>query len=221
MEREIISKRISELQSNLSRLKNTLYALDLTDIRRFPENYEILSTDAALCGERIACRLRHLIYATTSVKKADYLHAAADALGIRIEQRGGVLEITLPCLIPKKKRRQSTEFLFDALYYALDRYAAAHALPKYRRCVVCFAHIYNRELPDRRVRDYDNLEQKHILDIITAFAVADDTGLLCDAYNTTELGGADCTIVSVMDREWFPQWLAERDYSAPEGDFLG
>jgi hypothetical protein len=221
MEKQQLTKRIHTVQDELAWLQNVLYALDMTDVQRFPNRYESLSTDAALRGERIACRLRHLIYATTNIKKTDYLHAAADALGIRIEQREGVLDIILPCLIPKKKRRLSTEFLFDALYYALDRYAETHALPKYRRCVVCFAHIYNRELPDRRVRDYDNLEQKHILDIITAFAVADDTGLLCDAYNTTELGGADCTIVSVMDKGDFQGWLAERDYSVPEGDFLG
>jgi Holliday junction resolvase RusA-like endonuclease len=210
MERAIISKRIGEIQSELSRLQSALHALELTDVRRFPGNYESLSIDAALRGERIACRLRHLIYSTASVRKADYLNAAADALGIKIERRGGVVEITLPCLLPKKKRRQSTEFLFDALYHALDRYAAAHELPKYRACVVCFSHIYSREEPGRRIRDYDNLEQKHILDIITAFVIADDTGLLCDAYNTTELGGGDRTVISIMDKESFQEWLAGR-----------
>ena len=72
------------------------------------------------------------------------------------------------------------------------------------------AHIYSRELPSRRVCDYDNLELKQILDVIAAFIMADDSGLLCDAYNTTELGETDCTQVSVMDKDSFSAWLESR-----------
>ena len=41
-------------------------------------------------------------------------------------------------------------------------------------------------------------------------AVKGDSGLLCDAYNTTELGETDCTRISIMDSAHFPEWLAER-----------
>lgn len=37
------------------------------------------------------------------------------------------------------------------------------------------------------------------------------TGLLCDAYNTTEIGDGDCTRVSVMDKERFQGWLSDRE----------
>jgi hypothetical protein len=40
--------------------------------------------------------------------------------------------------------------------------------------------------------------------------MTDDSGLLCDAYNTTELGGTDCTLVSIMDKDSFPKWLEAR-----------
>ena len=77
--------------------------------------------------------------------------------------------------------------------------------------MVCFSHIYSRELQPRRVRDYDNLELKQLLDVISTFIMEDDTGLLCDAYNTTEVGEYDCTRISVMDRERFSEWLSERE----------
>ena len=83
-------------------------------------------------------------------------------------------------------------------------------MPKYRHCVVCFSHIYDRNLSSRRIRDYDNLELKQILDVISTFIMIDDGGLLCDAYNTTELGETDCTRVSIMDKDSFPDWLEER-----------
>ncbi len=213
MEKQIISKRILEILDDISRLTNALYAMDTTDIQRYPDNYEILSSDAALQGEKIACRLRHLIYATTNIKKPDYLCAAGATHEIQIEYQNGIMEITLPCLLPKRKQRQSTEFLLDPFYFTLSKYSEDNPLPKYRHCVVCFSHVYSHDLPTRRIRDYDNLELKQILDVISAFIMIDDSGLLCDAYNTTELGVKDCTRISIMDKAIFPEWLTERKSS--------
>jgi len=210
MEWQIISKRIKAVMDDITRLSNVLYALDTTDIQRYPDNYEVLSTDAALRAEKIACRLRHLIYSSTTIKKAEYLTAAGAIHGINIRYENNIMEITLPCLFPKRKKQQSTEFLIDPIYYVLDRYYDANPVPKFKHCVVCFSRIYSQDLPSRQVRDYDNLELKEILDVVATFAMADDSGLLCDAYNTTELGETDCTQVSVMGKDSFPLWLESR-----------
>ena len=85
MDKEILSNRISSILSDIARLTNALYAMGTTDIQRQPDNYETLSIDAALRAEQITCRLRHLIYATTSLKKGEYLTAAAAIQGIKIE----------------------------------------------------------------------------------------------------------------------------------------
>ena len=111
--------------------------------------------------------------------------------GIEISENGGILEIKLPCLLPKRRQRQSTEFLLDPFTSALSDYAAHHTMPQFQHCVVCFSHIYAQELPERRIRDYDNLELKQFLDVAASFILTDDNGLLCDAYNTTELGEED------------------------------
>lgn len=62
-----------------------------------------------------------------------------------------------------------------------------------------------------QIRDYDNLEEKQLLDVLSTFVMADDTGLLCDAYNTAALGEKDCTRISVMEKKRFPAWLAEHE----------
>ncbi len=211
MERNIISRRISQILDEISRLSNALYALDNTDIEKYPDNYEMLSTDAALRSELITCRLRHLLYASTNVKKPEYLTSAGVVQGINICNEDGILEITLPCLLPKRKQKQNTEFLLDPVYFTLSQYADSHAMPKFQHCVVCFSHIYSQELPQRRFRDYDNLELKQLLDVISTFIMEDDTGLLCDAYNTTEIGEFDCTRISVMDKDQFSGWLLARE----------
>ena len=213
LDRKLISHRIGSILDDISRLSNALYALDTTDIQRYPDNYETLSIDAALRAERIACRLRHLIYSSTTIRKGDYLKSAGATHGITVNCEDRVLEVTLPCLLPKRKQRQSDEFLLDPLYFVLDQYAREHPLPYYRDCVVCFAQVYDRALPDRRIRDYDNLSEKQLLDLLSSFVMADDTGLLCDAYNTAELGDQDCTKIYIMEKQRFPQWLTEHKTS--------
>lgn len=213
MDRQIINKRIDGITSDIEKLLRTLRAMENTDISQYPENYEMLSTDAALRGELITCRLRHLIYVSSNVKKTDYLASAGVVQGIEIQCEDGILEITLPCLLPKRKQRKSTEFLIDPLYFTLSSYADNHSLPHFEECVVCFSHVYDRELSSRRIRDYDNLELKQILDVVSTFVMVDDTGLLCDAYNTTELGESDCTRITVMEKERFTEWLNKRKNS--------
>lgn len=211
MDKATISKRIGEIRDDVTRLSHTLFALDGTDIQRFPENYDVLVLDAALRGEQIACRMRHLVYASTGIRKHNYLQSAGRVQGIRIVYEDDVLAITLPALLPGRKTRQSTELLTDPLYFTLSEYAASQPMPHYRHCIVCFSHVYARDLPSRRIRDYDNVELKQILDVVSSFILVDDTGLLCDAYNTTELGETDCTIIHVMDKERFSGWLDSRE----------
>ena len=211
MDRQTINKRIEGIQNEIEKLVRTLRAMENTDLSRYPENYEMLSTDAALRGELITCRLRHLIYSTTSVKKSEYLASAGVVQGIEIKCEDGILEITLPCLLPKRKQRRSTEFLIDPLYFTLSSYVSKHSLPRFRECVVCFSHVYDENLSTRRVRDYDNYELKQLLDVISSFVMEDDTGILCDAYNTTEIGASDCTRITIMPKECFTEWYQKKE----------
>ena len=213
MEKDYMAKRISSILEEQERLSQTVQAMRKTDIRRYPGNYRVLSSEAARRSEQITCRLRHMVYETTDMDKTEYLLSAADAQGVQIQRRGGVLEITLPGLVPKRRRRQNPEFLLDPFTTAMSRFVEEHDVPRYEHCVVCFAHVYDRKLSRYRVRDYDNLELKQLLDVATSFVMLDDSGLLCDAYYTTELGESDCTRMFIMDSRHFPAWLAEREKS--------
>ena len=213
MEEDYMAKRISSILEEQERLSQTVQAMRKTDIRRYPGNYRVLSSEAARRSEQITCRLRHMVYETTDMDKTEYLLSAADAQGVQIQRRSGVLEITLPGLVPKRRRRQNPEFLLDPFTAAMSRFVEEHDVPRYEHCVVCFAHVYDRKLSRYRVRDYDNLELKQLLDVATSFVMLDDSGLLCDAYYTTELGESDCTRMFIMDSRHFPVWLAEREKS--------
>ena len=209
----MITHRISDILGNLSRLTNNLHAMDSLDIQRYPDNYETISTEAALRAEKIACQLRSLLYASTGIPKEEYLVKAGEAHGIEINNEDGILSITMPRLLPKKKSKQSSLFLLDPLGAALAQYTAEHHIPRFPECVVCISHVYDHELPDWCLLDYDNLQQKQLLDMIALYVMMDDSGLLCDAYNTTELGEKDCTQIYIMEKKRFSGWLLQREKS--------
>lgn len=106
-----------------------------------------------------------MIYSSTTIHKGDYLTSAGIVHGIEVVYEDGVLEVTLPGLLPKRKQRQNTEFLLDPFYFSLEQYAKEHPMPHFSDCVVCFTQVYDQCLPTRRIRDYDNLEEKQLLDV--------------------------------------------------------
>lgn len=222
MNNKTIYERLQQIEDEIQRLNNTLFALKTTDIKVYGKRYEELSTSAALRSERITCQLRNLVFTISSSGKSDYLKQAADVQGIQISSSEQILTITLPGLLPKRKVRTNTAFLHEPLNLALQTYILEHPIQLYQNCVVCFSQIYDQNLSLHRVRDYDNLEFKQILDTIAAYVLVDDTGLLCDSYHTTELGTHDHTIVSIMDCEAFPGWIKKptKVYKNHIGNFV-
>ena len=167
MNTKTVFNRLQSIDDEVQKLHNTIFALKTTDIQAYADKYEELSISAALRSERIACQLRNLVYTTTDTRKADYLKQAAAVQGIKIFFSNSVLSITMPGLLPKRKLRTNTAFLHEPLNLALQTYVTEHYIPLYKRCVVCFSQIYDQNLSLQRIRDYDNLEFKQILDTLS------------------------------------------------------
>ena len=107
MDRQVLCKQITQTQNETERLLRELQTLYHTDPSSTPEIYEKISIGAALLSERITCRLRHLVYDMTEMKKSEYLVAAGEAHGIEINYEDGIFEITIPRLLPKRKKWDS------------------------------------------------------------------------------------------------------------------
>ena len=209
MDRFTLSSRLSRIEEEIPKLSNTISAIKITDNGTYGKNYEELSMDAAQRAERIACSLRNLIFAANLIPKPVLMVAVSKEHGITITHSTDRVVITLPGLMPKRTKRINTTFLTDPLHASLDAYTKEHTLPHFTECVVCFSHIFDRNLSARRVRDYDNLECKQLLDTVATFLMTDDSGLFCDAYHTTELGDKDCTMLTIMEKRAFPDWLKD------------
>lgn len=209
MDRKIVTRRIADIRKELLHLNHDICVMDSVDIEQYPENYEVVSTEAGLRAERIACRLRSLIYASTNVDKMEYLARAGEAQGIEIRCEDGIMEVTMPRLLPKKRMRRSNLFLLDPLQALLKQYSEENRLPYFKKCVVCICHVYDCELPEWCLLDYDNVQQKQILDMIALYVMEDDSGLLCDVYHTTEFGEKEGTNVFIMEQNQFAGWLCK------------
>lgn len=210
MNSKILFQRLESISDEVKRLQNSIFALQSTDFEEYRDNYEELSTNAALRSERITCQLRSLVYVSNPKSKEKYMKQAALAHEISIQNEGSMLTIQLPGLLTKRKMHINTAFLNEPLNYAIQEYVRTHSIPLFENCVVCFGQIYDRQLPLQRIRDYDNLEFKQILDTIATYVLRDDTGLFCDMFHTTQLGEKDCTIIYIMEKNSFPEWLKSR-----------
>ena len=207
MDKTTIFQRIQKVENEVALLNNTLFALKSTDIVKYGVNYTELSTNATLRAERIACQLRNLVLFTDFKGNSTYMIQAADALGIKISYEDRIFSATLPGLLPKRRLHTNMAFLRDPLHAALKEFLKVHEVEPYKECVICFCLVYDRELPQRRIKDYDNMELKLILDVISSYALFDDSGLYCDDHHTTELGKTDQTIIYIMEKDKFPDWL--------------
>lgn len=210
MNREILIQRVQSIAKDIRILNKVVENMDVTNIPLVLENYKDFSAEAAQRAEWAAVRLRHLVYVLPFTPKRDYLPQAADIMGIKIEQREGMYELTLPGLMPKRRSTRGIEYFIDPLMAALERCVREHGVVRFPHYTVCFVMVYDRTLPERRIRDYDNLELKAVLDAAACFLMESDSGLLCDAYHSTELGETDCTRMFIVDSRCYPQWYAER-----------
>ena len=207
---QIIFQILQHVENELTKLQNILFALKTTDLLVHGSNYEEMSTDAAIRAERITCQLRNLVFISNLKQQSEYMRHACNAQKIRISQENEILSISLPGLLAKRRIRCNTAFLHEPLNFAMQEFVQSNDIQLYKSCVVCFSQVYDESLSLLRIRDYDNLEFKQILDTIAAYVLLDDSGLYCDCYHTTELGESDHTVIYIMDKLVFPKWLKMR-----------
>ena len=207
MNTDTLLTRIRLEQRALIDINKKLYELEHLLPAPAPEQFIETAKSAALLSERSTAQLRNFLFTLCGGMPQDYYLQAAEMQGIQISVEDGILSVRLPALLPKKTRTEGFKFLQPALHALLKQCAEQQNLPHFHECAICIEHIYDRSLPIKAVRDYDNLETKEVLDIIALYCMTDDTGALCDQFQTTRFSTSSCIIISVMQKEKFSAWL--------------
>ena len=78
------------------------------------------------------------------------------------------------------------------------------------KAVICFVHTYEKNNKNISPRDYDNVEAKRILDIISLFTLRDDGAEFCDIVNTMEYGSESKTRIFIMPEHCYFKWKSDR-----------
>lgn len=171
--------------------------------------------EAEELAEKLTGRLRELVISnvTDMQEFGRYQEKMQEIHQISVGYRQGVVEVRLPALLPHRKGRY-TEYLTKPLACALQswcsmRREAGMEVPVFGQAAICFVHCY---LDYGAVRDHDNIEAKHVQDVMALYFLQRDDGIHLDLYHTSELAGENATLLYLMEREKFPEWVIQRKW---------
>ncbi len=119
---------------------------------------------------------------------------------IEITEKDGVWRIKLPSILPRKKQRKNIPNYTSAYKVPIIR-ALASKGPKNkplqgRKAVLMI--IYNFG-PDRKIIDYDNFDYVHLINVLTAFFIDDDSPDYYDLIFTGRSADKSFTEILIAD----------------------
>ena len=206
-------KLASDVERLLAESRNLVACYTRSHAESGYESLTDMVLEASKSGEALTERLRRLSLEVVldDMKYEQYQSELVRIHGIEVAFSDGILEVTAPVLVPHRKESY-TDYLYKPLHTAFWQWCRKRKeenkeVPEFQKCTVCFLHLYDRELPLGRVRDHDNMEEKHVLDVISNFFLVSDGGLHADTYHLTRMAGRDATKIYVMDAEKFPLWV--------------
>ncbi len=124
--------------------------------------------------------------------------------------------LEIPALLPKKEQG-SASYIRGIVYPAMRRFFAGKSPVIYQDSVMVFRHIYDRTRPERAWRDHDNIEVNMVADAIALYLLADDAPRQCAHYYCSAAGDLDGTLVYVLPRSEFADWI----YAEKNGNLEG
>ncbi len=206
-------KTAGKVSRQLAEARNILQVYTRKNTNVCYTNYEDMVLESSKSAERLTEKLRRLSLevALDTKKYEDYKSDLVLIHNIEIVYEDQILQVSMPVLVPHRKAHY-TDYLYKPLYTAFQHWCTVRAeenltVPAYKKCTVCFLHMYDDRLPAARVRDHDNCEEKHVLDAISSFFLTSDNGLYTDTYHFTRMGERDRTQIYVMDSSMFPAWI--------------
>ena len=197
-----IEDMIGELIHQSCDLLATVRKISETDYNNDAKNFEYLTDRLEILSEKYACSVRDFAKKTYVANRYEVMDKASEMQGIEICKDGETVIVDLPFLLPRKKGKDH-KFIGEPLWYKLEEISKTEDLKLKEKAVICIIHTYDNVNKKARCYDYDNLECKKILDIITLFTLTDDAPEFCDVYQTVQLSDRDKTRVMIMPVDEF------------------
>ena len=133
--------------------------------------------------EKLVNKIRTAVIKEADIDKNYYMSRVVNVLDISVKKtKSGNILITLPYLMPKRTSIDSDSYIIDPLAYALKMYVEQNKHEKFRNASVAIKFIYTPD--DKRIiRDLDNVETHHVINIISTMLLVDDNMIDMGLFN--------------------------------------
>ena len=117
------------------------------------------------------------------------------------------IKISLPAVVPGLKRHGTPKYLLRPLRDKMSEFSREKGRVRYAKCVIVLEHEYDTSMGPPRYIDYDNIEVKGIIDVLTAHFLVDDTSKNISVHMTAKASTRDRTNLYIMDPKSFHYWV--------------
>ena len=152
------------------------------------------------------CNLRDILANVRQEPIKRSLSKCADRMGITVQKTNGVLEVTLPMILPTKKKAKS-EYLFEPLFFAMDKASKEESFFLKEKAMMCIEFIHDKNNKTIHRGDHDNKEVKQVIDAIAPFVVRDDRDDYLSLCQISSEGNFNHTKVYVMPEKCFSEFF--------------
>ncbi len=204
-------KKIKELQKQCDAVKYLFMC------NRFDDAYESSLTLEEICEKTVLLTRALPTYSGKPHAKAD----VDDTIRLNVPISIGFtsrnwFSVRIPALLPKKEDG-SADYIRSSLYLAMKDFFNNAEPVRYDDCVLIYRHIYQRDRPERKKRDHDNIEINMVSDIVAMYVMADDGPSTCSHYYCSNEGSEERTEIYVVPKREFSVFVMKEKYMPDEG----
>lgn len=198
-----------QIQNDLAKFKNQTPGgeVDAAKLLRYMDKFERLIADEnypelEYIAECFMCALRDIMANAKQESKKEILIKCADSMGITVQKKDGILEVTLPMILPTKVKAKA-EYLFEPLFFAMENFSKSEELFIKEKIMMCIEFVYDKNNKNIPRGDHDNKEVKQVIDAISAFVVPDDSDNYLSLCHISSEGDYNHTKIYVMPEKDF------------------
>ena len=177
-------KRLNTLIKSLDETKRMAMSMYQEDSEtEFRRHY----LDLAMQMEKLTNQTRIATVLDADIDRRHYIATATDELNITVRDLNGRIGISMPYLLPKNRSIDSESYIVEPLICALQGFIEKHHPEKIRHALVIIRSVYTDD-NKKLLRDNDNIEIHHVINIISTMLLVDDNMLdilLCSRVGKT------------------------------------
>ena len=177
-------KRLNTLIKSLDETKRMAMSMYQEDSEtEFRKHY----LNLAMQMEKLTNQTRIATVLDADIDRRHYIATVRDELNITVRDLNGRIGISMPYLLPKNRSVDSESYIIEPLVCALQGYIEKHHPEKIRHALVIIRSVYTDD-NKKLLRDNDNIEIHHVINIISTMLLVDDNMLdilLCSRVGKT------------------------------------